>query len=238
MRKNYMPLLGYIVISTLIASNLPAATPANTTVPVNIKVQSNIPLKVGQVKATPSAFGSSGIQYAITNSGTSRLLAVEVTWELYFGPGGPERTVQRADYFLSPGGEVAPGTSENFSLGAIVDKARDGTTAPLKSATATITYAQFANGDQFGSDVQSVSQSLQNYRDAEMAEYAQVLQVYRNGGATGVNEALAWEKMPPTQGGRAAWLSLNQLKQQGGISAVVNELDRVSKLSVPGSSND
>ena len=238
MRKNYMPLLGYVVISTLIAFNLPAATPANTTVPVNIKVQSTIPLKIGQVNATPSASGLSGIQYAITNSSTSRLLAVEVTWELYFGPGGPERTVQRADYFLSPGGKIAPGASGNLSLGAIVDKRRDGTTTPLKSATATITYAQFANGDQFGSDIRSVSQSLKNYRDAEMAEYRQVLQDYKTGGATGLNAALAWEKMPATHGGRTTWLSLNQLKKQRGISAVVNELTRVSKLSVPGSAND
>ena len=232
MGRNHSILIPCIALSALLASNLSAANQVGASVPVHIQISSNIPIRIESVQATPSVSGSSGIQYKIFNAGSARLIAVEITWDLNFGAGGPERTVQRADYFFSPA-DLAPGASKGFGIGEITDRASDGTTAPLKSATATITYAEFADGTQLGSDIQSVSAWLTSNRDAEMAEYRQALQDYRAGGVAGLNKALAWDQMPPTSGGREVWLRLHQIQKQKGVSGVVEELTRVSQLKLP-----
>lgn len=201
-----------------------------------VAVRTNVPqgahLEIQGVHATPAPLGSAGIQYEVTNNSTMRLIAIQIEWTLKFAHRTPMRTVVRRDYFFSQT-VLAPGASSHFMMGAIQDKGSGVKWDPLQSATATVTYAQFSNGTQYGSDIQSAARWFANYRTNSTAFYRQALAAYKMGGTAALSQALNWRHEPGTMGGRAAWVNLHEIQEQKGSAGLIGALSELATLSPP-----
>jgi hypothetical protein len=202
---------------------------------VNLDIPADIPLKISGVRTKPSPSGLPHITYRLTNAGTSPLAAVEISWVLYFGNGDQKRTVTRADYVFGRDGMIRPQVSDDLDIGSF-QSALNGQSKPLsiQSATATITYAQFADGTELGSNARTASAWFAHRRGEWLAVYKQALEAYRLEGTSGLAQVLDAAHLPPTAYGRDAWMNLNGILKKNGTAAVVAELNRIVSLKLPG----
>ncbi|HLI34241.1 MAG TPA: hypothetical protein VKW70_04285 [Terriglobia bacterium] len=104
---------------------------------------------------------------------------------------------------------------------------------PLQSATATVTYAEFADGTQYGSDIQSAARWFADIRADATRFYKQAMAAYQAERMAGLEQMMDWKHEPATEGGRGAWLYLHQIEEHEGQAGLVTELTRLASLSPP-----
>lgn len=207
------------------------APQSGSQVQVQLNVSPDIPLQIKDVQAAPALRGSQPITYRLVNNGSERLTAVEVSWQLTFAGGIHSRVVEQADYFLRPD-TMQPRASDHFEIAGVTNE--NVQSAPLQSAAATITYAEFADGTRLGSNVRAASTRMDDVRTGELKVYNEALQAYRQAGEPALVQALDAEHLPPNRGGRNAWKMLNRELKENGVAAVVDDLNRVAQLKLPG----
>lgn len=202
-------------------------------VAINTSVPQGAPITIEDVQATPTPLGSAGINYKITNNSTLRLIAIEITWNLKFASGTPQQLVTRKSYFFSLASDLAPGATDQLTMGAIKDAGSGVTWDPLQEATATVTYVEFANGTEFGSDARTAGRWFAGERADALNYYKLAFAAYQNGGETALAQAMSWKNEPATDSGRGAWLTLHQIKEKQGYSGLIAELTRLAGLNPP-----
>lgn len=200
-------------------------------VAVHVNVPRGAPLKITDLQAMPIPDGYAGVQCKVTNTGTVRLVAVEITWKLTYANGQAERALERADFFFDAHGALAPGASSRpLTLG----KSTSATTGPLTQASGSVTFAEFADGTEYGSNATEASRSFADDWMKCMQYYREALAAYQSNGITGLDQAMNWRAQPAEGDGRSAWINLHQIEEQQGMPGVVDELTRISKLRLPG----
>jgi len=237
MRKKRLVLLLAFALSVALtvpavyAASRDASSKGQTLQPVAVhtNVPQGAPIEIQDVQATPAPLGSTGIHYKITNNSTLRLTAIEIQWNLKFAHRTPMRTVVRRDYFFSPTA-LAPGASDHFMVGGIENKSSGVKWDPLQDATATVSYAEFANGTQYGSDIRPAARWFASYRTESAEFYQQALAAYQAGEMAGLTQAMSWRREPGTMGGRAAWMNLHEIEEKKGSSGLITELTRLASL--------
>ncbi|HLI34240.1 MAG TPA: hypothetical protein VKW70_04280 [Terriglobia bacterium] len=123
MIRKHITLLLALVLSIVLAKAVGYTAPRSSPqegqtlqpVAVHTEVPEGTPIEIENVQATPAPLGSRGIRYEIANTGTSRLLAIEIKWSLKFARGTSNQVVARKDYFFNPTA-LAPGATDQFMI--------------------------------------------------------------------------------------------------------------------------
>ncbi len=201
---------------------------ANPGVSVDVEVPSDIPLQISDIHATPSPNGLQHLDYALVNTGSQQLTAVQVSWNIRFADGHALRTEDRIDYLFDLDQKVASGGREKLEMGPITAAQHP---SPVEQLTGRLTFAEFADGSRLGPDAEKLSPSFTDERARQSNAYRRWFEIYRTGGEQGLEEALRSESASETVIGRPIRLGLLDFERQRGMTALVQELGRLASIN-------
>jgi hypothetical protein len=210
----------------------PAAAPqaAGRAVDVQVVVPPGVPVEITGVKVEPSGMGLKSFHYTLKNNAPHGLVAVEITWEVYFGDLPAMRSPQRVDTWLEgPSAWLAPGNTRQLGKGSMASDQME----PVRRLVGLLVYAEFEDGMRLGPESERVFPQLTRSRLAELSLYKKLLELYRSGGAGALRRELAAAKTWKDAAARALAERLQRKLDDKGLEAVVAELRRAPNLKVP-----
>jgi hypothetical protein len=197
---------------------------------VEINTSPEVPLRITNFRFDPSPAGMTAFRYEVQNVSGQGLVAVEVRWQEYFGEHQAVAFSNRDDRWLT--GLLATDGSERFQVSNVPSLSAQ---APPSRLVATITYAEFEDGTKLGSDAARVGREISQGRRATLTAYEKLLETFNSGGGEALAQALKQNSSPQGQDPavQAGTARLLGILSDGGVDAVVEELQRVATMSVP-----
>ena len=213
-----------LLVTPAAVINQDASLPA-----LEINVPPDIPVRIMHFQFDPSPRGMTAFHYDVQNLSGQGLVAVEVRWQTQSRDHPRADFTNQDDRWLT--GLLASNDSARFQVTNVSSPA----TQPLTRLTGTIAYAEFEDGTRLGTDGAAVGQKIKQERKATLAGYGKLLETFNIGGGEALKQALKQQAAAPARdpATQAATAHLLGLLADQGVDAVVLELQRVSRLSVP-----
>jgi len=231
-----IPLLAIVGCSLALALDLHAGAAADGSeaVPaISIVATPDIPLAISEVRVIQGAAPGQELEYKLSNLSQERLLAAEITWNMTLDNGDVIPAQQRVDHFFANDPRCLSGGATERMTTSVPRAKQDNHEIRTVEITGKVTFAQFADGTNLGSDSENLRPWLKSERAEQMLEYQRLSGIQRGQGAEALRQALASPAGSTTEQGAAIQDQLQKVETEKGIQAVIEMVNRNASLTIP-----